>query len=182
MTEGVTEDITGMVHVAELPADAIPSALPDLAGILHACVLGGAGIGFVLPFSLDEANRFWSGLLPHFQSGDRRLLVARWEGRIVGTVQLVVGMPPNGRHRADIAKLLVHPEIRRRGVAHALMLAAESLARQAERSLLILDTELGSAAEPLYRSLGFAVTGVVPRYACSTAGVPTPAIFMHKLL
>jgi len=170
------------VQVEELPAEAIPAALPDLAGILHACVQGGGGIGFVLPFAIDESERFWDGLMPHFRTGDRRLLVARREGRIIGTVQLVLGTPPNGRHRGEIAKLLVHPEGRRRGAARALMEQAISLARRSALSLLVLDTELGSDAEPLYRALGFQATGIVPDYARSAAGALTPAIFMHKIL
>ena len=67
--------------------------------------------------------------------------------------------------------MLVHPSARRRGIARALMMRAEETARQAARSLLVLDTRTGDKAEPLYRSLGFALVGIVPAYACSTEGV-----------
>jgi ribosomal protein S18 acetylase RimI-like enzyme len=174
--------MSAVVDIAELDADGFAGAVEDLADVLHACVLDGASVGFVLPFSIEDAMAFWRGLIPAVRDGGRRLLVARLERRVVGAVQLVLAMPANGQHRADIVKLLVHPSARRRGMARALMRRAEALARAERRSLLILDTRQGDAAEPLYRALGFALTGVVPAYACSIHGVPEPCSFMHKVL
>lgn len=174
--------MSGAADIAELDADGLAAVVDDLAGVLHACVLDGASVGFVLPFQIEDAIAFWHGLTPAVREGARRLLVARLDGRVVGTVQLVLAMPANGRHRADIVKLLVHPSARRRGIARALMLRAEALARAEQRSLLILDTRLGDSAEPLYRALGFALTGVVPAYACSIHGELEPCSFMHKVL
>ena len=93
--------------------------------------------------------------------------------RIVGTVQLELEMPPNQKHRAAVAKLLVHPTARRRGIARALMLALEDVARSEGRTLLTLDTVSGSGAELLYRSLDFIEAGVIPRYA---RGALTPEL------
>jgi len=147
-------------------ADSLGRDLDMLAGILHAVVHDGAGVSFVLPFSLDDARAFWlDGVLPGVRSRARRVLVARREGRIVGTVQLALAMPPNQRHRAEVLKLLVHPADRRRGIARALMAALEGVARSEDRTLLTLDTWTGGAAEALYRSLGYVAAGVVPRFA-----------------
>lgn len=168
--------------IEELGPEQATPALEELAEVLRACVLEGASVGFILPFEHEAALRFWRGLLPSFQSGARRLLVARREGRIVGTVQLLLDMPANGRHRAEIAKMLVHPGARRQGLARALMEAAEALARRHERTLLLLDTVTGSPAEQLYRSLGFHVAGVVPDYARSTQGALEPTTLMYKQL
>lgn len=170
------------VTIDELDAAAAEAAVPELAALLHACVLHGASIGFVLPFPPQDAAAFWTGLLPSFGNGARRLFVARADGAIVGTVQLLVGMPPNGRYRAEIAKMLVHPAERRHGIGRALMRHAEAVARADGRRLLVLDTVPGQEGEKLYRSQGFAETGVVPDYALSTAGVLEPSMFMHKLL
>jgi GNAT superfamily N-acetyltransferase len=93
------------------------------------------------------------------------VLVARAGDRIVGTVQLDLSVPPNQQHRAEVAKLLVHPSARRRGIARALMVALEAAARSERRTLLTLDTWTGGSAEPLYLSLGYVVAGVIPRYA-----------------
>lgn len=141
--------------------------LDMLAEVLHAVVHGGAGVSFFLPFPLDEARAFWSDkVLPGVRARTRRVVVARAsDGRIVGTVQIDLALPPNQRHRADVAKLLVHPDARRRGLARALMIALEAIALAEGRTLLTLDTVTGSHAEPLYRSLGYVTVGVIPGYA-----------------
>jgi len=140
--------------------------LDMLAELLHAAVHAGASVSFVLPFSLEEARAFWrEQVLPGVAAGTRRVLVARDGGRILGTVQLDLEMPPNQQHRAEVLKLLVHPEARRRGIARALMTAVETMARSAGRTLLTLDTRTGDMAEPLYLSMGFVLVGAIPRYA-----------------
>ena len=137
-----------------------------LAEVLRAVVYGGAGVSFFVPFSIDEARTFWRDeVLPEVRARTRRVLIARLRSRTVGTVQLDLALPPNQQHRADVAKMLVHPEARRRGIARSLMNALETMARSEGRTLLTLDTVTGSAAESLYRSLGYVAVGVIPRYA-----------------
>lgn len=145
---------------------AVNEDLEMLGAVLHACVHAGASVSFVLPFSIEDARAFWrEQVLPAVQGGSRRVLLARQGGRIVGTVQLDLDTPPNQPHRAEVRKLLVHPEARRRGIARSLMTGAEEQARAARRTLLTLDTVTGGAAEPLYRSLGYVPIGVIPGYA-----------------
>ncbi|MEZ5665957.1 MAG: GNAT family N-acetyltransferase [Alphaproteobacteria bacterium] len=118
-----------------------------------------------MPCPLAEAAAFWRDkVLPAVQAGSRVLLVAEEGGRIVGSGQLGCDTPANGRHRAEVSKLLVHPDARRRGIARALMLALEDAARARGRSLLVLDTRTGDAAEPLYAALGYQVAGTIPGY------------------
>lgn len=144
--------------------------LDALAGVLHAAVHAGASVSFVLPFSIEDARAFWvSKVLPGVRSGARRVLVARLDGELVGTVQLLLDTPPNQAHRAEVAKLLVHPDSRRRGIARALMAALEEVARSLDRTLITLDTRTGDKAEPLYRSMGYVLAGVIPRYARAPA-------------
>jgi len=159
------------IQIAEwLPYGPGAASLEDdigmLAGVLHAVVNAGAGVSFFVPFSLDDARAFWTDkVLAPVRESTRRVVVARQEGRIVGTVQLDLAMPPNQRHRAGVAKLLVHPSVRRLGIARAMMLKVENIARLEERTLLTLDTVTASHAETLYRSLNYIVAGVIPRYA-----------------
>jgi ribosomal protein S18 acetylase RimI-like enzyme len=167
--------------------DGSPSLAHDvdmLADVLHAVVYDGAGVSFVVPFSMDESRRFWvEKVLPGVRAGTRRVLVARLGDRTVGTVQVDLAMPPNQQHRGDVLKLLVHPDARRRGIARRLMLALEDVARAEHRSLLTLDTWTGGYAETLYRSLEYVVVGVIPRYARgSTTPALEPATFMYKEL
>jgi GNAT superfamily N-acetyltransferase len=147
--------------------DTLARDLDMLAEVLHAVVHGGAGVSFFVPFSIGEARAFWADKVwPGVRAGTRRVVVARTgEGRIVGTVQIDLALPPNQAHRAEVAKLLVHPDARRQGLARGMMLALETIARSAGRTLLTLDTVTGSHAEPLYRSLGYVTVGVIPGYA-----------------
>ena len=147
-------------------ATSLDQDIDMLAEVLHAVVHAGAGVSFVVPFSRDEARVYWrERILPGVRARTRRVLIARWGARIVGTVQLDLATPPNQQHRAEVAKMLVHPEARRRGVARALMTSLEAIARSEGRTLLTLDTVTGGNAEPLYRSLGYVTVGVIPGYA-----------------
>jgi ribosomal protein S18 acetylase RimI-like enzyme len=142
--------------------------LDNLAEVLHASVHLGASVGFIMPFSIDDALAFWRDkILPGAESGARRVLLARDGDRVVGTVQLIVDTMPNQRHRAEVAKMLVHPDMRRRGIGRKLMLSAEEIARADQRTLLTLDTGVNNSARTLYRSLGFVEVGEIPRYAAN---------------
>jgi ribosomal protein S18 acetylase RimI-like enzyme len=168
----------------DIDAAACERDLDMLADLLRAVVYDGAGVSFVVPFSIEDARTFWAAqVLPGVRAGMRRVLVARSGGRIVGTVQIDLAVPPNQRHRAEVVKLLVHPSARRQGIARALMVALEAVAQAEGRTLLTLDTWTGRAAEQLYQSLGYTTVGVIPRYA---RGSLTPeleaATFMYKEL
>lgn len=167
--------------ISELTPDDAEGAIDGLAHVLHASVLAGASVGFVLPFAIEEARAFWSGLLPAIRTGDRRVLVARQDGAIVGTVQLVLARQPNGPHRAEVAKMLVHPDARRLGIGRRLMTALEAIARREGRTLLVLDTA-SDAAEALYGGLGYRSIGHVPGYALTIHGVPEATHIMAKHL
>jgi acetyltransferase len=150
-----------------------------LAELLAACVNAGAGVGFLRPLALDEAAVFWRATIADPVA---LTLAARDGGRIVGTVRLVLAGQANGRHRADVAKLLVHPDARRRGVAEALMAALEDLARTHGRTTLVLDTETGGQAEHLYERWGWSRVGEIPEYALTADGVLASTTVLTKRL
>src|ERR1700704_871043 len=157
--------VSAKAEIIALDAPVADTALDQLAAVLVDCVEGGASVSFMSPFSHAEALAFFRKVAGSVASGDTVLLAARLDGRIVGTVQLGLDMPPNQPHRADIKKLLVHRSARRRGLASALMHAAEKVARSHRRSVLVPDTATGSEAEQLYPRLGWQRVGVVPDYA-----------------
>jgi hypothetical protein len=157
--------MTAATAIAGFSADDIVAHGRELGALLQACVHAGASVNFVLPFTPDDSEAFWTGkVLPAVRTGGRVVLVARHSGRIAGSVQLGLDTPPNQPHRAEVSKLLVHPEFRRRGLARALMAAIERRAAGLGRSLLTLDTRTGDTAEPLYASLGYETAGVIPGY------------------
>jgi GNAT superfamily N-acetyltransferase len=158
------------VVVEALDAAAAASAERRLADILVGCVDAGASVSFLPPLSLDTARGFWRKVSGEVAMGNRLLLVAWVDGRMAGTVQLDLATPANQRHRADLAKLLVHPEFRRQGIGRALMQRAEQAARGIGRTLLTLDTRAGDAGEALYRELGWQQGGRIPGYAADAEG------------
>ncbi|HLL19468.1 MAG TPA: GNAT family N-acetyltransferase [Rubrivivax sp.] len=138
--------------------------IDQLAEVLHDCVHGGASVSFMLPFPIDEARRFWQAVAQGVERGERLLIVGEAEGRIFGTVQLVLAQPPNQPHRADLAKMLVHRTARGRGLGALLLQAAEQAARDCGKTLLVLDTA-SADAERLYERAGWVRCGRVPGYA-----------------
>ena len=156
---------TAGVTVAALDPPGLREATERLAEILHACVHEGASVGFVLPFDIDDARAFWSEKVAAAHAAGKRLvLVAKRNGSIAGTAQLDLDTMPNQRHRGEVSKVLVDPNFRRAGLARALMAEIERRAHEDGRWLLTLDTA-GDAAEALYRSLGYALAGLIPLYA-----------------
>lgn len=137
----------------------------QLADVLIDCVEGGASVGFMLPLSRERALTFWRRVARGVAAGERALLVAEDAAGICGTVQLVLDQPDNQPHRADLAKMLVHRRARRRGLAAALMSAAESMARDCGKSLLVLDAVTDGDAARLYARLGWQRAGDIPNYA-----------------
>jgi GNAT superfamily N-acetyltransferase len=153
----------------------------QLARVLVDCVEGGASVGFMNPLDLDKAGAFWRRVADAVARGERALIVAEDERGIIGTAQLVVGLPDNQPHRADLSKMLVHPSARRRGVGAAVLRAAENLARALGKSLLLLDTASGDA-ERLYARHGWVRAGVVPDYALLPSGGFCNTTFYYRRL
>jgi len=171
-------------NLSILTADEVASRLQQLGALLHACVNAGASVNFVLPYSQADAVAFWGEkVLPAVGAGGRTVWVAETDATIVGSVQLVHDTPPNQPHRAEVSKLLVHPDFRRRGVARALMAELERHATRLGRSLITLDTRTGDSAEPLYQSLGYTTAGVIPGYCRDTIEDRLdPTTIMYKAL
>lgn len=171
-----------MVEIRRLDREAAREAIRDLAAVLVDCVEGGASVSFMARFSQAEAEAFFSQCVDGVERGERMLLAAYLDGRVVGTVQVITATPPNQPHRADVAKLLVHRSARGQGVAARLMEAAEREAKVSGKTLLVLDTVTGSAAERLYQRLGWTAVGVIPKYALLPDGRPCATTVFYKEL
>ncbi len=168
--------------VLQLNASAAASAERRLAEILAACVDSGASVSFLAPLSLDLARSTMRDVAQQVATG-QCILLAAWSGGVLsGTVRLQLDTPQNQPHRAEICKMLVHPDARRRGLGEQLMLAAEAAAIAAGRTLLTLDTLAGSAGERLYRKLGWIEVGAIPGYSVDAAGRPEAAVMFYRNL
>ena len=146
--------------------DVSDAQVHELAALLIDCVEGGASVSFMLPLAHERAHAFWRRVAQGVHNGERALLVAEdAQGAIVGTVQLVLDQPENQPHRADLAKMLVHRRARRNGLGEQLIRAAEDMACNCGKTLLVLDTVSGGDAERLYTRLGWQRVGSIPGYA-----------------
>jgi GNAT superfamily N-acetyltransferase len=146
------------------------SQIEGLTDLLIDCVEGGASVSFMHPLTRDRAVAFWQRVAQAVAAGQRVLLVAEDAQGICGTVQLIFDLPENQPHRADLAKMLVHRRARRRGLATALLRAAETAARECGKTLLVLDAVTGGEAARLYERLGWVRVGDIPGYALMPRG------------
>lgn len=154
--------------------------IDGLSAVLIDCVEGGASVSFMSPLTRERAVAFWRRVAQGVAAGERALLVAEDEHGLCGTVQLVLAQPENQPHRADLAKMLVHSRARRRGLGAALMRAAESVARDCGKSLLVLDAVTGGDAARLYERLGWTRVGDIPRYALFPGGEPCGTTYYYR--
>lgn len=154
----------------------------QLADLLIDCVDGGASVSFMHPLTPERAIDFWRKVAADVVRGARALLVVDDAHGICGTVQLVLEQPENQPHRADLSKMLVHRRARRRGLGELLMRAAEHMARDCGKSVLVLDTITGSAADRLYERLGWTRVGEIPDYALMPhGGLSGTTVFYRRI-
>jgi GNAT superfamily N-acetyltransferase len=153
------------IEVRRLSPTEAREQLDALAGVLADCVAGGASVGYLDPFSHADARVVYDDYLRDAEQGRRIILGAFLDGNLVGTAQLVLAVPPNQPHRAEVARVLVHRSARRRGIAQRLMEQLEQEARAEGKTLLVLDAVTGGDAARLYDHLGWNTVGVIPDYA-----------------
>jgi GNAT superfamily N-acetyltransferase len=177
-----TMSATDQIEIRRLGVTEAHAQLDGLAGVLADCVAGGASVSYLAPFSHEQARAAFEAVAAEVEQGRRLLLAAFAEGRLVGTVQVILALPPNQPHRGEIAKLLVHRSARKRGIAQLLMERAESEARSEGKTLLVLDTVTGDAAERLYTRLGWTRVGVIPGYALYPDRRPCDTTIFWKAL
>jgi acetyltransferase len=168
------------ISVQEIGRDELVARQWEFLALTGDAVTSGASVGFMLPLAFDDIESYWNDVAAELDTGARRLFACERNGRIVGTVQIAPCSKANGRHRAEIQKLLVHGDARRSGIGAALMEAAERVATEEGRWLLLLDTREGSAAERLYHRLGWEPYGQVGDYARDPDGTLARCIFFQK--
>ncbi len=172
------------MRLESLTPTSLSASRADLIALLQVCVHGGASIGFLSPLDAEEAGQYWDSLAPSLAADGRTILVARDEGgRVIGSGQLAFESRKNGRHRAEVCKVMVLPSHRGQRIAARLMADLEALARARAVRLLFLDTSEGTGgARAFYERLGYTYVGGIPDYAVNPDGTAaTNAIFYKQL-
>ncbi len=168
--------------IRELDAAEAEARLSELAELLVDAVAHGASVNFLAGFNSDDGRVFWRKQLADIAAGDKRLFVDERAGRLIATVMLIYAPQPNAPHRAEIGKMLVLFSERRQGLGRRILAAAEAAALAAGRTLLLLDTESGSAGDKLYRSCDWIEYGRVPEHACKPDGRLAETTMFYKNL
>ena len=165
--------------IRTLSAEETLAQIDALAEVLLDVVAGGSSVSFMADFSHAEAVAYWRRIADEVAAGRRLLFVA---GEVDGTAQLILEVPPNQPHRAELAKMLVHRRARRRGLGRALFDEVCAAARRRGRTLLTFDTVPGMEGEKLYLSCGCVKVGEIPGYALKPDGRPAPTSIFYKRL
>jgi len=147
-----------------------PETVKQLSDLLVETVAAGGSVSFMYPLAPEVAAAFWTRSLKAAEAQERVVLGALEDGRLLSTVTLLLDCPPNQPHRGEIAKMMTRVQHRGRGLARALMIEAEHIARERGRTLLTLDTADEGGAGPFYEKLGFTRAGVIPDYAYKPHG------------
>jgi ribosomal protein S18 acetylase RimI-like enzyme len=169
-------------RVMLIPSTGIEDHLPALVSLLAEAVNAGASLGFLPPVTPVECERYWRSLRDEL-SGASRLLFGIWmDDRLVGTGQLALPRATNGRHRAEVNKVMVAAGCRRQGVGRSLLFAIHESARRRGRFLLLLTTRRGDNAELFYRRQGYQEAGVIPGYTIGPEGEAHDSLLLYQWL
>ena len=172
------------MEIIQVTKENSDEVLAGLVDVLVDCVNRGEGISisFWPPLDRARAEKWWRDKLADAAEGRRIILAAREDGRVAGTVQVELMGVDNQPHRADLQKMLVHGDFRRRGLATALMTSIEAACRALGRTVLVLDTLRDSPAEKLYLQLGWQEVGEIPKYVRGPNGEYASTVFFYKHL
>jgi ribosomal protein S18 acetylase RimI-like enzyme len=171
-----------MLEIKELKSPPSLELFSELVELLQDTVGGGASIGWTEVPSTKEARNYWTQVLEGVGRGERLLFVATDNHVCAGSVQALLSPKQNARHRAELQKLMVHSQYRRRGIGQALLAAIEQAAAARGRTLLVLDVRSGDEAERLYRRCGYQYVGSIPGFVQSAHGGLDPtSIYFRQL-
>jgi len=171
-----------MTTITQFSPEQLKNKLPAFATMLKLTVDEGASIGWLPPIKETQAVEYWHSIAEQITADSKILIVALQGETVVGAVQLGLESRENGNHRAEVQKLMVHPAYRRQGIARQLMEKIDPTAKQANRSLLVLDVRKGDPAETLYQQMGFSHVGDIPDYARSTETQFDTTAYYYKQL
>ena len=164
------------------PLASSPETIAALAALLIETVAAGGSVSFMHPLDPTEAAAFWTRSLMAADRGERVVFGAFEGEELVSTLTLHLDCPPNQPHRAEFAKMMTRPTHRGRGLASALIRAAEAEATARGRRLVVLDTASDEGAAGLYERHGFKLAGEIPDYALKPHGGLTGTLLYWKRL
>lgn len=170
------------MEIVELDAHGVASHAAQLAQLLLDAHAAGMALGLAPDLTPADASGAWRRTAALLEPGEQVQWAAFAGDALVGAVHLARASAGNGRHRAEIQRLVVATEARGRGVGRALLSVAVEHARSLGLRLLWLSTHSGSDADRIYPRLGWTRSGVIPDYAVLPNGTLADNAFYYLQL
>lgn len=168
------------LHVERLEK-LIRADMHDLCDATVAAIEKDGGFGWVTVPEREVLERYWQGVIAMPQ---RDLFVARLDGAIAGTAQLV-RFPPNNQAQsfsATLTTFFMAPWARGHGLSEKLLELLENHAKQLGLHVINLDVrETQANAIRLFEKSGYIQWGMNPYYALIDGRV-IPGYYMHKII
>lgn len=157
------------------------SDMSDLCDATIAAIEKDGGFGWVAVPEREILERYWHGVIAVPQ---RDLFVARLDGAIAGTAQLV-RYPPNNQAQAFSAQLttfFIAPWARKMGLGQMLLDVIEQRAAETGLYAIHLDVrETQFGAIQLFKSAGYTQWGMNPLYAMVGERM-IPGYYFNKII
>jgi len=153
------------LRIEDLDAADVRSHADALAQLLLDAHASGMALGLPAPLTHDAARGAYEHAAARLAPGERVLLAAFDGDELVGAVQLDRAEAGNGRHRAEVRRLVVLTDRRGTGIGRALLDAVVECGRRLDLRLLWLSTHDGAEAERVYERHGWTRVGVIPDWA-----------------
>ena len=170
------------MEIVELSADEVRAAADELGRLLLDAHEANMALGLAGPLTEAHANEVWIETAAKLDPRARVLLVAREDGVVVGTVQIVRAESENGHHRAEIQRLAVRGDRRGAGIGRALLDAAVGRSRELGLRLLWLTTHEDTGSDRFYEAVGWTRLGAMPLYSVRPDGTLTGGAMYYLVL
>jgi len=167
------------MEIVELSPAEVEAAADELAQLLLDAHAAGMALGLAGPLTAAHAREVWLETAAKLDPSRRVLLVAREDGRVVGTVQVVRAEAENGAHRAEVQRLGVLAAARGRGIGLQLLEAAVARARSLGLRLLWLTTHADTGSDRFYEVVGWSRLGAMPAYSARPDGTLADGAFYY---
>ena len=173
-----SDPIIGVEHIKEQFSQA---DLNDLCDATDAAIEGGGGFGWVELPARDTLEAYWRGVIT---APTRQLFVARLDGVICGTTQIV--LPPKNNeaqgHSVQLTTNFVAPWARGYGLAKMLLEEVEKHCLNEGYAVINLDVrETMDSAISLYEQMGYIEFGTHP-YSVRAKGETIKSKYYYKVI
>jgi GNAT superfamily N-acetyltransferase len=139
-----------------------PATATSLGTLWTAVTRAGGAVGFAPDAPEEDIRAAAEQAIEDVRAGREQMFVLDGEGELVGAVFLRRGPKATVRHRADVVRLMVHPDLQGRGWGKALLDAVVAHATAIGLEQLLLSARGGTSLPEFYVKQGWRQVGLFP--------------------